>query len=153
MNKKLNCENNQINLISSTMATNLKSSSQKRNRYEDGQHLAEGSRNYMLRSKKVRLDFTQKKKDTNKAQENTTKNISTENTTKSTPNPKPKTKRAGKSSKIQLLERIRTEVPTKEYLINEIILTTVPGYQPWPSRILDITGQTIVVEFFGTGQM
>lgn len=92
------------------MATNLKSSSQKRNRYEDDQHLAEGSRNYMLRSKKVRLDFTQKKKDTNKAQENTTKNISTENTTKSTPNPKPKTKRAGKSSKIQLLERIRTEV-------------------------------------------
>lgn len=65
-----------------------------------------------------------------------------------------KTKRGGrKSMKIQLRERMMNEVPVKEFLIDEVILATVPGFVPWPARILNITGQTIMIEFFGTGHM
>lgn len=100
--------------------------------------------NYMLRSKKsVRksIPFDEKKESKLKKKDIPESHASS------------KTKRNGKSSKIQLLERMRTEVPAKEYLINEIVLATIPGYKPWPARILEISGQTIVVEFFGTGQM
>lgn len=61
-------------------------------------------------------------------------------------------RKVAKSSKLQLQQRMRNEAPTKEYLIGEIVLATIPGYVPWAARILNITGQTILVEFFGTGQ-
>lgn len=101
----------------------------KRKRNEEDVFFTEaGASNYMLRSKKKISNCAPK---------------CTESTTNA----------LRKSSKIQLLERIRLEIPTKDYLINEIVLTTIPGYKPWPSRILNITGQTITVEFFGTGEM
>lgn len=58
-----------------------------------------------------------------------------------------------KSTRLQLEEQMLNEIPTKEFLINELILGTIPGWPAWPARILDITGQTIVIQFFGTGQM
>lgn len=64
-----------------------------------------------------------------------------------------KSKPARKSAKLQLEERVRNNIPSTEFLINEIVLGTVPGYVPWPGRILNITGQTITIEFFGTGEM
>lgn len=49
-------------------------------------------------------------------------------------------------------ERIDSEALDKCFVLNEIVLATVPGYSPWPARIIDIAGATIVVEFFGTGE-
>lgn len=57
-----------------------------------------------------------------------------------------------KSTKMQLQEQL-DDTPDKEFLVDEIVLTTIPGYAPWPSRILSMTGQTIMVEFFGTGEV
>lgn len=37
-------------------------------------------------------------------------------------------------------------------MIDEIVLATVPGYAPWPGRVIEINGQTVQVEFFGTGE-
>lgn len=61
--------------------------------------------------------------------------------------------RKSKSTKLQLQERLQNETPNREYIVNELVLATVPGFAPWPARILNINGQTISVEFFGTGQM
>lgn len=61
-------------------------------------------------------------------------------------------KKVRKSSKFIIKEKIRERNPNKEYMINEVVLATVPGYPPWPARILNINGQTIDVEFFGTGE-
>lgn len=63
-----------------------------------------------------------------------------------------KQKRMRKSTKLLLSEQIDRDSPSRQYLLNEIILTTIPGFVPWPSRILKIDGHTILVEFFGTGQ-
>lgn len=57
-----------------------------------------------------------------------------------------------KSSQFTLKEKIENENPNKEYVVNEVVLATVPGYPVWPARILEIIGQTIKVEFFGTGE-
>lgn len=54
---------------------------------------------------------------------------------------------------MHLAEKIQNEAPINYYLKDEIVLATIPGYAPWPARILDIIGETIIVEFFGTGQM
>lgn len=59
--------------------------------------------------------------------------------------------KARKSAKLTLKERIAQEAPDKEYVIGEIVLGTVPGFSPWPATILQISGQTILVEFFGSG--
>lgn len=58
-----------------------------------------------------------------------------------------------KRSKLSLKEKLDNEDPTKKFLPNEVVLATVPGYCPWPARILTITDHTILIEFFGTGQM
>lgn len=58
-----------------------------------------------------------------------------------------------RTTKFSLKEKIFEEAPDKEYVINEIVLGTVPGYPAWPARILEISGQTIKVQFFGTGEM
>lgn len=71
------------------------------------------------------------------------------NSTNITPKSSSQTK--GKN-KLQLQERLLSQVPAKEYLQNEIILASIPGYVPWPARILEMTGQTVLIEFFGTGQ-
>lgn len=57
------------------------------------------------------------------------------------------------STKMLLQERLRNDTPNKEFITNEIILATIPGFAPWPARILNISGQTISIQFFGTGQM
>lgn len=65
-------------------------------------------------------------------------------------NQKPKSRRV---KKLTLSEKIRKESPENVFVVNEIVLATVPGYCAWPSRILSIRNETIMVEFFGTGQV
>lgn len=55
--------------------------------------------------------------------------------------------------KYSLKEKIERGAPSNEYMTNEIILATVPGFCAWPARIKHISGETIHVEFFGTGQI
>lgn len=57
-----------------------------------------------------------------------------------------------KSMKLQLKEQIDNDSPCRKYLVYEIVLATIPGFVPWPARVLKIMDQTIMVEFFGTGQ-
>lgn len=57
-----------------------------------------------------------------------------------------------RSAKMLLQERISNESPDREFIVNEIVLVTIPGFCPWISRILNISAQTIAIEFFGTGQ-
>lgn len=64
-----------------------------------------------------------------------------------------KSKRLPRKSEMLLKEKIEKEAPTNSYLKNEIVLTTIPGFSPWPSRIVNIIGETIYVDFFGTGQV
>lgn len=54
---------------------------------------------------------------------------------------------------MHLKEKMSNEAPQNSFLINEIVLATIPGYAPWPARIVNIIGETIYVEFFGTGQV
>lgn len=54
---------------------------------------------------------------------------------------------------MHLKEKMTNKAPQNSFLINEIILATIPGFVPWPARVLNITGETIYVEFFGTGQV
>lgn len=56
-------------------------------------------------------------------------------------------------SQNKLKVTMQHEAPINEFIINEVILATIPGYAPWPARISKIIGETIFVEFFGTGQM
>lgn len=58
-----------------------------------------------------------------------------------------------KRSIAALTEKILRESPGKEFILNEIVLATVPGFVPWPARIVEINGETLRVEFFGTGEM
>lgn len=44
-------------------------------------------------------------------------------------------------------------VAEKEFIINEIVLATIPGFAPWPAIIIEIEDMTYIVCFFGTGQM
>lgn len=60
-------------------------------------------------------------------------------------------KRSTKQLKLQ--EKMKMEAPDKEFVLNEVVLAIVPGFSPWPARILDISGVTIKVEFLGTGEM
>lgn len=58
-----------------------------------------------------------------------------------------------KNSKLKLKEKLKNDAPNKEFLVNEVVFATIPGYSPWPARILSINDHTIFVEFFGTSQM
>lgn len=58
-----------------------------------------------------------------------------------------------KNRNLTLEERIENDSPSNHYVQNEIVIASIPGYAPWPARILSIQGETIIVEFFGTGQM
>lgn len=58
-----------------------------------------------------------------------------------------------KFKKLALKEKIRTEAPDNEFMINEIVLVTIPEFCPWPASITMITGETMMVQFFGTGEM
>lgn len=55
--------------------------------------------------------------------------------------------------KLSPSENIRLGAPDNEFVANEIVLAAVSGYAPWPARIIEIIGETIRVEFFGTGEM
>lgn len=61
-----------------------------------------------------------------------------------------KTKAPGncKSYKKQLEEKILYKAPANEFLEGEIVLATIPGYAPWPARILQNLNETIFVQFF-----
>lgn len=65
-------------------------------------------------------------------------------------NTRPNTRRV---RMLTLKEKIRNEAPDNEFVVHEIVLATIPGFCPWPARIIQIIGQTIMVEFFGTGQV
>lgn len=66
-----------------------------------------------------------------------------------------KVKRIGnsKDSRMKLEERIRVRAPINEFVKGEIVLGKIPGFAPWPARIKDIIGDTVFIEFFGTGEM
>lgn len=53
----------------------------------------------------------------------------------------------------KLCEAINIELPNRLFMVNEVVLCTIPGYSPWPAIIKNINNQTIFVEFFGTGQV
>lgn len=57
-----------------------------------------------------------------------------------------------KRAKLSLKEKL-DNAPAIEFVPNEVVLATIPGYCPWPARIFSITNNKIFVEFFGTGQM
>lgn len=56
--------------------------------------------------------------------------------------------RSRKKKNLTLKERIDIEALDKCFVLNKIVLATVPGYSPWPVRIIDINVATITVEFF-----
>lgn len=123
----------------------LKTQKRKRNQNDlDSQKENKAKNGYMLRN---RLTSNTVTTETGNQKQLPTKSNSATNRTASTA--KSQTKRA---AQLQLQERLLHDVPTKEYLPNEIILATIPGYAPWPARILEMIGQTILVEFFGTGE-
>lgn len=62
---------------------------------------------------------------------------------------KPKPRRV---RKLTIKERIKIDAPDNEFMANEVILATIPGFCAWPARIIQILNETIIVEFFGTGQ-
>lgn len=64
---------------------------------------------------------------------------------------KPISKR--KASRKHLEEKIRNQSPVNEFVEGEIVLGTIPGYSPWPARIISITHETILIEFSGTGEV
>lgn len=67
--------------------------------------------------------------------------------------PQGKIRQRKSTTKLRLKEKIESELPANEYVLNEIVLCTIPRFSPWPARIMQINGHTIIVEFFGTGQM
>lgn len=62
-------------------------------------------------------------------------------------------KRTKSSKGLSLKEKLDMEAPINEFITNEVVFAAIPGFSPWPARILSISGHTIFVEFFGTGQM
>lgn len=58
-----------------------------------------------------------------------------------------------RKSQMRLKEKIQNEAPQNCFLMHEIVLATIPGFSPWPARIVNIMDETIHVEFFGTGQV
>lgn len=58
-----------------------------------------------------------------------------------------------RKSQMCLKEKMTIEAPQNNFLIHEIVLATIPGFSPWPARIVNIMDETIHVEFFGTGQV
>lgn len=90
---------------------------------------------------KSTVDLSAKQKQ-NRTDETQTRTSETENR-----------KQKRKFTKMQLQEYIDNDSPNRQYIVNEIIIATIPGFAPWPARILKINGQTITVEFFGTGHM
>lgn len=57
-------------------------------------------------------------------------------------NVQPKIRRV---KKLTVKEKIHNESPDNEFMPNEIVLATIPGFCPWPARILELAGQTIIV--------
>lgn len=67
---------------------------------------------------------------------------------------KSKKRRESRKKNVMLLqEKMLNDAPKNTYLINEIVLATIPGFVAWPARIKNMIGETIYVEFFGTGQV
>lgn len=57
-----------------------------------------------------------------------------------------------KKKNFTLKEKVHNESPHFEFIPNEQVLVTIPGYPPWPDRIESVYGATIIVEFFSNGQ-
>lgn len=68
-------------------------------------------------------------------------------------NEKKKNPKTRKDSRKKLEEKIHNEAPLKQYIEGEIILGAIPGFAPWPARIQKIIGETIYIEFFGSGEV
>lgn len=64
---------------------------------------------------------------------------------------KKKVKRPNRNLKLK--EKMNNEAPANEYIVNEIVLAKIPGYSPWPARIIAIICETIHIQFIGTGHM
>lgn len=64
---------------------------------------------------------------------------------------KKKANRLNKNMKLK--EKMNYNAPANEYIMNEIVLAKIPGYSPWPARITAIIGETIHIQFFGTGHV
>lgn len=58
-----------------------------------------------------------------------------------------------KTKALPLKEKINREAPSNEFVVNEIVLATIPGFCAWPARIKAINNETITVQFFGTGHV
>lgn len=94
------------------------------------------------------LGTSERKNDINNEQTNDSERAAAHKDKRSISKPGKENRNRGK-----LQEFIDDRSPVHEFVLNEIVLATVPGYAPWPSRIIKIVGETIFVEFFGTGQM
>lgn len=68
-------------------------------------------------------------------------------------NPGTQRKKGRTHPKKGILKSKSMERPTDEFITNEIVLATIPGYAPWPACIIDIKGNTYFVRFFGTDEM
>lgn len=59
----------------------------------------------------------------------------------------------GLSKKGALKSKLNPNRQGDEFIINEIVFATIPGYAPWPAWILNIQNDTYFVRFFGTDEM
>lgn len=64
-----------------------------------------------------------------------------------------KKSKISRTRKLTLAQAIENGSPANEFVADEVVLVTIPGFCPWPARILGISSETLMVEFFGTGQM
>lgn len=68
-------------------------------------------------------------------------------------NPEPQRKKGRTQLKKGILKSKSIHSPTDEFISNEIVLATIPGYAPWPACIINVKGNTYFVRFFGTDEM
>lgn len=58
-----------------------------------------------------------------------------------------------RTRKLTLAQAIENGSPSNEFVTDEVVLVTIPGFCAWPARIVGILGETLMVEFFGTSQI
>lgn len=87
----------------------------------------------------------------NQPSRNSKQNSKVHPTDKKNKNDKNRTER--KIGRRQLQEKIQQESPSNQFNVGEIVFGSIPGFSPWPARIKLIQHETILIEFFGTGQL
>lgn len=58
-----------------------------------------------------------------------------------------------RTRKLTLAQAIENGSPSNEFVTDEVVLVTIPGFCAWPARIVGILKETLMVEFFGTSQI